>query len=281
MTAEDVAELRSLIASHPEASRRVLSTKVCEAWDWRQANGALQAMVCRGLMLALHRAGHIELPPVRKVMPNPIAERRRPPKVEVDTTPVRCRLSALGPLVYRSVRRTPQEAILNSLIAEHHYLSYAQPIGAHLKYLVLAGERPVAALVFSSPARKLRPRDRFLGWSEAAREQNVHRIAYNPRFLIPPWVEVPHLASHVLGTIARRLPGDWKKAYGDELLFLETFVDAERYRGTCYRAANWVVLGETTGRGHRAPTDKKTRSIKQVLGYPLSRHFRERLCAVR
>jgi hypothetical protein len=139
----------------------------------------------------------------------------------------------------------------------------------------------VAALVFSSPARKLRPRDRFLGWSQAAREQNVHRIAYNPRFLIPPWVEVPHLASHVLGTIARRLPVDWKRAYGDELLFLETFVDAERYRGTCYRAANWIVLGETTGRGHRATSKRTTRSIKQVLGYPLSPRFRERLCAVR
>jgi hypothetical protein len=281
VTAEDIAELRTLIASQPEASRWMLSKKVCEAWDWRQTNGALQAMVCRGLMLMLHRAGHIELPAVRKVMPNPIAERRRPPKVEVDTTPVRCRLPELGPLVYRSVRRTPQEAVFNSLIAEHHYLGYAQPIGAHLKYLVLAAQRPVAALVFSSPARKLLPRDRFLGWSDAAREQNVHRIAYNPRFLIPPWVEVPHLASHVLGAIARRLPGEWKQAYSDELLFLETFVDAERYRGTCYRAANWIVLGETTGRGHRAPTMKATRSIKQVLGYPLSPRFRERLCAVR
>lgn len=281
VTAEDVAELRSLIASQPEASRWMLSKKVCEAWDWRQSNGVLQTLVCRGLMLKLHRAGHIELPPVRKVMPNPIAERRRPPKVELDTTPLRSRLAELGDLVYSSVRRTGQEAVFNSLIAEHHYLGYAQPIGAHLKYLVLAAGRPVAALIFSSPARKLRPRDRFLGWSEAAREQNVHRIAYNPRFLIPPWVEVPHLASHVLGTVTRRLPEDWRQAYGDELLFLETFVDAERYRGTCYRAANWIVLGETTGRGHRAPTQKKTRSIKQVLGYPLSRRYRERLCEVR
>jgi hypothetical protein len=281
VTAGDIADLRSLIASHPEASRRALSRIVCLAWSWRQANGVLQTLVCRGLMLKLHRAGHIELPPVRRVMPNPIAERRRPAKVEVDTSPLRCRLSQLGPLVYRSVRRTPLEGVLNSLLAEHHYLGYTQPVGAHLKYLVLAGERPVAALIYSSPARKLRPRDRFLGWSEAAREQNVHRIAYNPRFLIPPWVEVPHLASHILGAIARRLPGDWKRAYGDEPLFLETFVDAERYRGTCYRAANWIVLGETTGRGHRAPSQRKTRSIKQVLGYPLSRHFREQLCAVR
>ena len=281
VSAEDVATIRELIASEPEASRRALSRRVCETWDWRQANGTLQDMVCRGLLLALERAGHIELPPVRHVKPNPLAQRRRPQRVEVDTTPVRCRLGELGPLSYRQVRRTPEEALFNSLIEEHHYLGYVQPVGAHLKYLLVAGERPVAALIFSSPPRHLGARDRFIGWSPEARRRNLHRVAYNPRFLIPPWVEVPHLASHVLGAMARRLSGDWRAVYGHGLEFLETFVDPERYRGTCYRAANWIVLGETTGRGHNARTKKKTRSIKQVLGYPLTRRYRERLCEMR
>ena len=280
ITAEDIADICALIAAHPEASRRALSKKLCEAWGWRQANGELQDMVCRGLLLTLHRAGHIELPPARVVFSNPLAVRRRPPQVEVDTTPVRCRLADLGPLTYHQVRRTPAEALFNSLIAEYHYLGYVQPVGAHLKYLVLAGARPVAALSFSSAPRHLGARDRYLGWSPEVRRRNLHRVAYNPRFLIPPWVEVPHLASHVLGAMARRLSQDWQAVYGHGLDFIETFVDVGQYRGTCYRAANWVVLGETTGRGHNAPTKKKTRSIKLVMGLGLSRRFRERLCAV-
>ena len=280
VTPEQIAEIRCLIGSEPGSSRWALSRKLCEAWGWKQANGALQDMVCRGLLLALERAGHIELPPIRRVMPNPLAERRRPRRVELDTSAVRCRLRELGPLSYLQVRRTPEEALFNSLIEEYHYLGYVQPVGAHLKYLVRAETRPVAALSFSSPPRHLGARDRYIGWSPEARRRNLHRVAYNPRFLIPPWVEVPHLASHVLGAMARRLSGDWQAVYGHGLDFLETFVDIEQYRGTCYLAANWVVLGETTGRGHNAATKKKTRSIKQVLGYPLTRRFRERLCEV-
>ena len=179
------------------------------------------------------------------------------------------------------MRRTPEEALFNGLIAEHHYLGYTQPVGAHLKYLVYAGERPLAALSFSSAPRHLGARDRFIGWSPEARQRNLHRVAYNPRFLILPWVAVPHLASHILGTMARLVTSDWERLYDHRLLFLETFVDADRYRGTCYRAANWIVLGVTKGRGHNAPTKRQTRSIKQVLGYPLDRRFRELLSEVR
>ena len=139
----------------------------------------------------------------------------------------------------------------------------------------------MACVAWSSAPRHLGARDRYIGWSAGARKQNIRFIAYNPRYLILPWVKVSHLASHILGTMARMLPTEWLRVYGHPVYFLETFIDVGRYRGTCYRAANWIVLGETTGRGHRAPTEKKTRSIKQVLGYPLSRHFRERLCAVR
>jgi hypothetical protein len=150
-------------------------------------------------------------------------------------------------------------------------------VGEHLEFLVLARGRPLACFAWSSPPHKLRPRDRFIGWSMAARDHNRHLLAYNPRFLILPWVKVPHLASHLLGQMARRLPGEWERVYGHTLVYLETFVDIERFAGTCYHAANWLVLGKTTGRGNNAPTYRQTRSIKDVLGYPLTKRFRELL----
>jgi hypothetical protein len=238
-------------------------------------------MVCRGLLLALHRAGRITLPPVRRVPPNPLAVRRPPPVIAIDTTPVTAPLAALRPLAFCPVRRTPAEPLFNSLLAQYHFLGYTQPVGEHLKYLVYARGRPLACLAWASAPWHLGPRDRFIGWSAAARRQNLRFVAYNTRFLILPWVRVPHLASHVLGRMAARLAQDWAQVYGHPVYFLETFIDPARARGTCYRAANWVVLGRTTGRGHNAPTHRPTRSLKEVLGYPLDRHFRDRLGAVR
>jgi hypothetical protein len=277
VTDADVAFIKKLIADHPELSRRALSQKLCQAWNWVQSNGHPRDMVCRGLMLALHRAGHIELPPRRQTPPNPLAQRSRPTAVDIDRGPLHGSLQALGPLHYEQVRRTPQEPLFNSLIEQHHYLGYTQPVGEQLKYLVYAGDRVVAALAFSSAAHGLKCRDRFLGWSLDARQRNRHLLAYNSRFLVPPWVQVPHLASHVLGHMARRLPADWQRIYGHGVYFLETFVDPTRHRGTCYRAANWIVLGETFGRGHRCPTMQPNRSVKLVLGYPLVKRFRELL----
>ncbi len=280
VTAADVAFIQDLIARHPHASRWTLSKELCRAWGWVQANGALRDMVCRGLLLALHRGGHVELPPVRRVTPNPLARRQRPTAVEVDQTPIVTTLAALGPLTIHQVRRTPEERVVNALLAAHHYLGYTQPVGEHLKLLVLAGERPVACLAFSSAPRHLGPRDRFIGWSAPARRRNLHLVAYNTRFLILPWVKVPHLASHILGLTARILSAQWQQMYGHPVVFLETFVDPERFRGTCYRAANWVVLGQTTGRGKDDLTHRANRSRKDVLGYPLARDFRARLSEV-
>jgi hypothetical protein len=162
VTAADVALIRELITRNPTASRRTLSKLLCEAWNWRQPNGALRDMVCRGLMLELHRAGHIELPPVRQVNPNPLANRRKPPRISVDVTPIEGALSELRPLEFCQVRRTAEEPLFNSLIEEHHYLGYTQPVGEHLKYLVYATERPIACLAWCSAPRHLRPRDRFI-----------------------------------------------------------------------------------------------------------------------
>lgn len=280
VTQEDVRFIRELIAAHPALSRRALSAKLCEAWNWTQPNGALRDMVARGLMLALHRTGAIELPPCRRTPDNPLAVRRRPDPIAVNETPLTSDLASLRPLAFRLVRRTAHEPLFNSLLERHHYLGYTQPVGAHLKYMVFAHDRPIACLAWQSAPRHLGPRDRFIGWSAEARRANIRFLAYNPRYLIMPWVRVPHLASHILGKMARRVSRDWQEVYGHPIHYLETFVDPDRYRGTCYLAANWRKLGWTTGRGKDSVSKRPNRSLKEVLGYPVSRDFRERLRAV-
>jgi hypothetical protein len=274
---EDILYIRELIGAHPHASRRTLSTKLCEAWQWRQANGALRDMVCRGLLLMLHRAGGITLPPVDYVRHNPLAHRARPEPALIDQTPIESRLRELEPLEFQPVRRSAHEPLFNSLMEEHHYLGYEQPVGEHLKYLVWAKSRPIACLAWSSAPRHLASRDRYIGWSAEARRRNIRFLAYNTRFLILPWVRVEHLASHILGRMAARISEDWQRMYGHPIYFLETFVDPERFRGTCYRAANWALLGRTTGRGKQSNSYVPNRSIKEVLGYPLTRKFRDLL----
>jgi len=275
VTDSDVLFLKDLIARHPTASRRELSRLLAKAWSWRQENGVLRDMVIRGLMLALHRQGDIVLPPPRLMARNPFLERKKPASIAIDRTPLQGKLSEIQPLEIRQVRRTPQERTLNAMIEEHHYLGYTQPVGEHLKYLVLTKDRPIACLGWCSAPRHLGPRDRFIGWSAEARRRNVRFLAYNTRFLILPWVKVPHLASHILGRMAKLLSADWERVYGHPVCYLETFVDPQRNRGTCYRAANWIALGRTTGRGHNAPTKKPRVPVKEILGYPLSRHFRD------
>lgn len=274
----DVASLRELIAQNHGLSRRQLSVKVCEAWQWVQANGHPRDMVCRGLMLALHRTGHIELPAKRRAPPNnAIAHRRVAAGASYDTTPIVGPFAMLGPLTIQLVRRQDGEAHFAQLLRDHHYLGYIRPVGEHLKYLVLAGERPLACLTWSSPPRQLDLRDRFMGVPKEAYRHNLHQIAYNSRFLILPWVQVPHLASHLLGRIARRISADWQQFYGHPIHLLESFVDTERFRGTCYRAANWICLGRSQGRGTKSKRDQAPCSIKELWVYPLSRDFRRRL----
>jgi len=277
ITSTDLAFLRALIAADPRRSRRALSLAVCAAWQWRQPNGTPCDAVCRGLLLWLHHAGHLVLPPPRWVTSKPWRPRTSAPPIRVDTSPLAVPLRDLRPLDIRQVRRSADEALFNSLLAQYHYLGYQQPVGEHLKYLVWATGRPVACVAWGSAPRHLGARDRFIGWSAAARRRNLRFLAYNSRFLILPWVAVPHLASHVLGRMATLVPADWPRLYGHAIYFLETFVDPARFRGTCYRAANWRVLGRTTGRGHNAPTLRPTRPIKAVLGYPLVTDFRARL----
>jgi len=276
---QDIEFIGQLIADHPALSRRRLSAKLCAAWNWVQPNGHPRDMVARSLMLELHRAGHIQLPAPRFRPPNNAAQHRAPASpTESTRAPLACSLVQLGTLEIQQVRRTAAEKLFDGLLEAHHYLGYTRPVGEHLKYLVFAQGQPVAALAWSSAPRHLGPRDRFIGWSPGQRRAHLHLLTYNTRFLILPWVKVPHLASHLLSRVARRIAADWQALYEHPVYLLETFIDPERFAGTCYRAANWIYLGLTTGRGKDDQTNRPNRSLKQLWAYPLRPDFRRRLC---
>ena len=270
--------IKQLIAENPGLSRRRLSTRLCLAWNWVQANGHPRDMVCRGLMLGLHRAGLIELPAQRHIPPNPLADRVAPePQLDLSWDGVECALSELGSIEIRQVRRTPDEKLFGRLMQAHHYLGYTQPVGEHLKYVYYARGGPIACMAWSSSPRHLGARDRFIGWTAEKRRANIRFLAYNTRFLILPWVQVPHLASHLLARTARAISGDWQKLYHHPIHLLETFIDPDRFKGSCYRAANWILVGMTTGRGKDDQTKRVNRSLKELLVYPLSNDFRKKL----
>lgn len=274
----DVLLVREVIAANPGLSRRRLSVKVCQAWNWVQPNGQPRDMVCRGLMLALHRAGHIELPAKRHSPPNNAIAHRRIAQVQpYDTTLIEGSVASLGPLELRLVRRAEREGLFAHLLSCYHYLGYSRPVGEHLKYLVMAGAGPVACLGWSSAPRQLNLRDQFLGAPKQAYAHNLHLIAYNTRYLIVPWLKVPHLASHLLGRTARQISADWQALYHHPIHLLESFVDIQRFRGTCYRAANWICVGRSVGRGTKSKTGQGACSIKELWVYPLGRDFRRKL----
>lgn len=272
--------LRRLIAENPGLSRHRLSIQVCEAWDWVQPNGQPRDMVCRSLMLRLYRAGHIELPaPRRKAINNAILHRRVRAVPPVDSTPLEASLRSLGPLEIRLVRRAAGEDLFAHLLQAHHYLGYSRPVGEHLKYLIFAGNRPIACLGWSSAPLKLDLRDAFIGAPKEAYRHNLHLIAYNTRYLLMPWVRVPQLASYLLARVAQRISADWMELYHHPVCLLESFVDTERFAGTCYRAANWICVGRSCGRGTKSKTRLPATSIKELWVYPLAGDFRRKLVA--
>jgi hypothetical protein len=278
ITAHEVEFIKDFIAQNPALSRRALSTHLCQVWNWVQANGRLRSMVCRGLMLALHRAGHIQLPPVRQQPHNPLAHRRPPaPLAPAAWEPIQAAVGDLGTLEIRQVRRTPEEPLFGSLIQAYHYLAYTQPVGEHLKHLVYARGTPIACLAWSSAPRHLGPRDRFIGWTAPERRAGIHLLAYNTRFLLLPWANVPGLASHVLSQAARVVSEDWQRLYHHPVYLLETFIDPQRFGGVCYQAANWQLLGWTTGRGKDDRSKKPNRPLKQLWVLPLVEDFRAKL----
>jgi hypothetical protein len=277
VTREDVVTVRRIIEAHPGKSRRFISQEVCREWDWRQPNGVLKDMVCRSLLLLLESKGLIKLP-ARKFTPaNPLAERKKPSAVPVANTPIQCSVADLFPINLEQVRRTPWEKLFNGLVSEYHYLGYTQPIGEHLKYMAFSGGRPLACLAWGSAPWYIGVRDRFIGWSKKIRERNLHLIANNLRFLILPWVQVSCLASYLLALNRRFVSPDWQDLYHHPIYLLETFVDTERYQGTCYQADNWICVGQTTGQGKLSKSRQPLLSKKAVYVYPLTKNFRREL----
>jgi hypothetical protein len=278
ITGDDVATIRRIIEAHPDKSRRFISQEVCRQWDWRQRNGVLKDMVCRSLLLVLESKGLIKLPARKSTPANPLAERKKPSRVTVDNTPIHCSVDELFPIHLKQVRRTTFEKIFNALVSDYHYLGYTQPIGEHLKYVAFSGERPIACLAWGSAPWYIGARDRFIGWSKKIRERNLHLIANNLRFLILPWVQVPCLASYLLALNRRFVSQDWQDLYNHPVYLLETFVDIGRYQGTCYKADNWICVGQTTGQGKLSKTRQALLSKKAVYVYPLTKNFRRELC---
>lgn len=273
-TTEDVELINNLMAAYPADTRRSLSVKFCKATNWVQANGNLRDMVARGFMLSLYRAGYINLPQKKYNTNNPLAKHKKPVEIFIDKTPIDAILKDME-LEFIQIRRSSKEKLFNSLVESYHYLGYTQPVGEHLKYMVFKGERPLACIAFSSAARHIGPRDKFIGWDAKIRRQNIHLICYNIRFLILPWVHVKYLASHILSKVAGIISDDWNRIYNHPIYYIETFVDKDLFAGTCYKAANWQYLGDTKGLGKDSKDKIPNRSIKAIYGYPLSRNFRK------
>ena len=280
MSVEHLFEIRTLLSEEPSWHRTRLSRELCQRWGWRNEAGQLKDMACRTLLLKLQARGWIQLPARQRASVNG-SRNRKPVDVFYDDTPLQACLSELRPLSVEAVHwSSPQARLFQLLLHRYHYLSHHNCVGENIKYLVHERHgRPVACLLFGSAAWKCRPRDVFIGWSESLRQQGLRFLANNTRFLILPWVRVAHLASHTLSFISRRLSRDWQEKYAHPIHLVETFVESDRFAGTCYRAAGWIAVGHTTGRGRNAPSQAPQGPRKEVLLQPLHRDFRPLLAA--
>lgn len=280
LSSEDVGFIGRMIAEHPQWSRRRLSQVLCEHWNWRNGAGQLKDMAGRSLLLKLHERGHIQLP-ARRQAPSNRMRSSGPAVWQGESSPCVGTLAEMGPLEVSEVSRDPagrQE--MAAALAAFHYLGFGGTVGENLQYSVRSPSgRLLACLVFGSAAWKCQCRDRFIGWTVTQRQANLSLLTNNTRFLVLPWVKVPHLASWALSAVRRRLSRDWQSKYGHPIHLVETFVQRDRFRGTAYRAANWVRVGETTGRTRQDRFYSVCSPIKEVYLAPLHRAFATRLCS--
>lgn len=269
---EDIQTIKRLIDQDPSLLRTPMSRKLCELWHWSKPNGELKDMTCRVALLRMQADGLITLPPSRS-MPGRRIQPHFPPTAATDPqTPLLQPVHELDTLTLHLVT-PPVSRLWNEYIQRYHYLGYTPLSGSQLRYNVFAGEQLVALLSFGASAWKLSARDRFIGWSEPQRLKNLQLVVNNARFLILPWIHSKGLASKILSRLARQLPHDWQQRYGYSPVLLETFVESQRHRGTCYKAANWIHVGQTKGRGKKCPTHKQIIPIKDIWLYPLRKDF--------
>lgn len=276
--ATTIASIVQLRQANPCWSRTRLSKELCNQWGWHGANGQIKDMACRNLLRELEQAGHIELPAQRS---EPPVHRRRPlVRIAHRTDELCASIESQRPLSIDCVQPGTEAAgLCDWLLASYHYLGHRRCAGKNLKYLVRGcSGRLLACLQFASAALKCTARDAYIGWEPQTRAENLDYMADNTRFLVLPWVKVPHLASHLLSCIACRIGGDWQDKYGHSLYCLESFVDRSRYRGVCYQAANWRLVGQSLGRGRNDRYHRRKVAPKDVYIYPLVRDFRRWLC---
>ena len=271
-SAAEMTLIRHLIADHPEYHRAALSQHVCRMLHWYKADGGLKEMSCRVAMLRMHADDVIELPSARRA--------KSPLRSMVFTAatapplPIRPPAPHLGPLVLRKVERS-QSRLWNEYIARYHYLGYTPLPGAQLRYFVMLDQQVVALLGFGAAAWQAAPRDSYIGWTHALRQRHLPLVVNNARFLILPWIQVKNLASRILAMAVKQVPQDWQKQYAITPVLMETFVETDRFAGTCYLAANWVHVGKTKGRGKLGPSGTQSVPIKDILLYPLHRDFQK------
>jgi len=276
ITPSDLELIRHLLCTEGDRGRSHLSRQLCRLWDFRQANGAYREIACRELLRQLEQRGLITLPaPLKKARQVGYLNRTFLPAF-LDTSVVEGRLDHFAGLTVELVSRTPREQLYNSLIGAYHYLGYGQGTGEQLKYLISWAKRPLAAIGFSAAARRVACRDRYIAWEDGIRRKNLSLVVNNHRFLILPWIHITNLASWILARVTRRLCEEWQARYAHDIVLVETFVEKNRFRGTCYRAANWLWVGDTVGRGRNDRFSTTVVPIKEVYLYALTRQFRER-----
>lgn len=272
----DIETIRRLIADNPEWHRTRLSKELCTLWEWRTGNGLLKDMACRSMLRKLEQKGFVTLPAAH----HSGNRRRRILDVPHRCDPIETDLRTIQPVQLNVVQgRGAEDDLFHCLMDRYHYLGCKGHVGEHIKYIAFDRlNRPVACLLFGSAAWKTTPRDQFIGWNGTTRQQNLHLMTNNTRFIIFPWVRIPHLASFILGASLRRLRRDWMARYGHDLCLVETFVDRSRFAGTCYKAANWRRIGKSTGRSRQDRNHRLQVPVKDIYVYPLTPDYQKQLC---
>lgn len=273
-TSQEIAWINEQVQLYPDLNRVQLSRIFCQHVDWKKPGGGLKEMSCRVALLRLEKSGLIRLPARRKTVPV-ITRIRYSKKGEPQPrTPID---AGKAQLFLEPVKRNTA-SLFNEMIQRYHYLGYSRMCGAQMRFFVRTENCLVALLGFCAAAWRVAPRDQFIGWNDEQRKDNLHRLVNNSRFLILPWIDSKNLASRILAHAARNLPVYWHHHYGYKPLVLETFVEKQRFVGTCYKAANWICVGDTVGRGKWDRTRDFGKPVKSIFLYPLAKRFKEQLC---
>ena len=278
---DQLSEIVEIVDTFSKLSRGELANTICELFSWKRPTGKLKTVECRQFLERLDARGIIRLPSSRKHNRAP-TKAAVPRTTQADTqSPISVKLSELSPISLSKVKTKEQRQLWYEYIDRYHYLGYQLPFGAQLRYFIKSGASQtlvLGCLQFSSPAWKMAPRDRWIGWNDEQRQRNLQKVISNSRFLIFPWVQVQNLASSVLGLAVKTVPDDWQNCYGYRPVLMETLVAQKRFKGTCYKAANWLHVGSTTGRGRMDRENKRQGlAVKEIYVYPLSKRFGQEL----